>query len=150
MSRASIIKTRITSPTKLSSNGKITVVKSLLEGSTILSAGARAIVTGGYQSLPKVEMPGALMIGCAAGLLNVPKIKSVHQAIRSGMLAAKHVAEKMSSEGFDAKLRASEAMAELKKVRNIKPGFKKGFLVRRGQCRFRNRHRRFGAVDMAR
>jgi len=102
-------------------------VKTLLEGGTILSAGARAIVSGGYQSLPKVEMPGALMIGCAAGLLNLPKIKGVHQAIRSGMLAAKQVAEKMSSEGWDAKLRASEVMSELKKVRNFKPGFKKGF-----------------------
>ncbi len=102
-------------------------VKSVLEGGTILSAGARAIVTGGYQSLPKVEMPGALLIGCAAGLLNVPKIKGVHQAIRSGMLAAKHAAENLNSAGWDGKLRASEAMAELKKVRNIKPGFKKGF-----------------------
>jgi electron-transferring-flavoprotein dehydrogenase len=101
-------------------------IKPLLEGGTILSAGARAIVTGGYQSLPKVEMPGALLIGCAAGLLNVPKIKGVHQAIRSGMLAAKHAADNLSSEGFDAKLRASDAMSELKKVRNIKPGFKKG------------------------
>ena len=102
-------------------------VKSLLEGGTILSAGARAIVTGGYQSLPKVEMPGALLIGCAAGLLNVPKIKGVHQAIRSGMLAAKHAAKNLSSEGWDAELRNSPAMHELKKVRNVKPGFKKGF-----------------------
>jgi electron-transferring-flavoprotein dehydrogenase len=104
-------------------------VKALLEGGTILSAGARAIVTGGWQSLPKVEMPGALLIGDTAGLLNVPKIKGTHQAIRSGMLAAEHLAaqgEGMSSAGFDAKLRASPAMAELKKVRNIKPGFKKG------------------------
>lgn len=102
-------------------------IKSLLEGGTILSAGARAIVTGGYQSLPKVEMPGALLIGCAAGLLNVPKIKGVHQAIRSGMLAAKHAAKNLSAEGWDAELRNSPAMHELKKVRNIKPGFKKGF-----------------------
>ena len=102
-------------------------VKSLLEGGTILSAGARAIVTGGYQSLPNVEMPGALLVGCAAGLLNVPKIKGVHQAIRSGMLAAKHAAKNLSSEGWDAELRNSPAMHELKKVRNIKPGFKKGF-----------------------
>ncbi len=102
-------------------------VKSLLEGGTILSAGARAIVTGGYQSLPKVEMPGALLIGCAAGLLNVPKIKGVHQAIRSGMLAAKHAAKNLSSEGWDAELRNSPAMHELKKVRNVKPAFKKGF-----------------------
>jgi len=102
-------------------------VKALLEGGTILSAGERAIVTGGYQSLPKVEMPGALLIGCAAGLLNVPKIKGVHQAIRSGMLAAKHAAKNLSSEGWDAELRNSPAMHELKKVRNVKPGFKKGF-----------------------
>ena len=105
------------------------LVKSLLEGGTILSAGARAIVTGGWQSLPKVEMPGALLIGDTAGLLNVPKIKGTHQAFRSGMLAAEHLASQsdaLASAGFDAKLRASPAMAELRKVRNIKPGFKKG------------------------
>jgi electron-transferring-flavoprotein dehydrogenase len=104
-------------------------VKPLLEGGTILSAGARAIVTGGWQSLPKVEMPGALLIGDTAGLLNVPKIKGTHQAIRSGMLAAEHLAAQegtLASAGFDARLRASPAMAELRKVRNIKPGFKKG------------------------
>ena len=103
-------------------------VKGLLEGGNILSAGARAIVTGGWQSLPKVEMPGALLIGCAAGLLNVPKIKGTHQAIRSGMLAAEHLAgqEAPAAAGFDAKLRSSPVMAELRKVRNIKPGFKKG------------------------
>ena len=59
------------------------MIKPLLEGGSILSAGARAIVTGGWQSLPKVEMPGALLIGDTAGLLNVPKIKGTHQAIRS-------------------------------------------------------------------
>jgi len=102
-------------------------VKSLLEGGTILSAGARAIVSGGWQSLPKVDMPGALLIGDTAGLLNVPKIKGTHQAIRSGMLAAEHLAaSQLAPAGFDAKLRDSEVMAELKQVRNIKPGFKKG------------------------
>src|SRR5690606_14278955 len=59
------------------------------------------------------------------------KIKGTHQAIRSGMLAAEHLAAQaaggtLDSTGFDAKLRASPAMAELRKVRNIKPGFKKG------------------------
>jgi electron-transferring-flavoprotein dehydrogenase len=101
-------------------------VKPLLEEGTILSAGARAIVTGGYQALPKTEMPGAILIGDTAGLLNVPKIKGVHQAIRSGVIAAEHAAQSLSSVGFDAKLRASPVMAELKKVRNIKPGFKRG------------------------
>ncbi len=103
------------------------MVKPLLEGGSILSAGARAIVTGGYQSLPNLEMPGALLIGDTAGLLNVPKVKGTHQAIRSGMLAAEHlVASKLSAAGFDATLRASEVMAELRQVRNIKPGFKRG------------------------
>lgn len=103
------------------------LIKPLLDGGSILSAGARAIVTGGWQSLPKVEMPGALLIGDTAGLLNVPKIKGTHQAIRSGMLAAEHLVQsQLAAEGYDAKLRGSEVMRELKQVRNIKPGFKKG------------------------
>jgi electron-transferring-flavoprotein dehydrogenase len=107
------------------------MVAPLLEGGSILSAGARAIVTGGWQSLPKVEMPGALLVGDGAGLLNVPKVKGTHQAIRSGMLAAEHLAAQaaagaLDSTGFDAKLRASAAMKELRQVRNIKPGFKRG------------------------
>ena len=102
-------------------------VKPLLEGGTILSAGARAIVTGGWQSLPKVDMPGALLIGDSAGLLNVPKIKGTHQAIRSAMLAAEHaVSADLRPTGWNDKLRDSVVMSELKKVRNIKPGFKKG------------------------
>ena len=104
------------------------MVASLLEGGSIISAGARAIVTGGYQSLPKVDMPGALLIGDTAGLLNVPKVKGTHQAIRSGMMAAEHlvVSDDLNAEGFDAKLRQSPVMDELRSVRNIKPGFKKG------------------------
>ncbi len=102
------------------------MIKPLLEGGSIQSAGARAIVTGGWQALPKLEMPGAILIGDTAGLLNVPKIKGTHQAIRSGMLAAEHLATSLDPRGFDALLRASPAMAELRSVRNIKPGFKKG------------------------
>lgn len=103
------------------------LIKPLLDGGNILSAGARAIVTGGWQSLPKVEMPGALLIGDAAGLLNVPKIKGTHQAVRSGMLAAEHLAaHALAPAGFDAALRDSAAMRELHRVRNIKPGFKRG------------------------
>ncbi|WP_440223891.1 4Fe-4S dicluster domain-containing protein [Dokdonella sp. MW10] len=102
-------------------------IKPLLEGGTILSYGARALAAGGWQSLPCCEMPGAMLIGDAAGLLNVPKIKGTHQAIRSGMLAAEHLAETGGVTGWDAKLRASAVGAELRKVRNIKPGFHKGF-----------------------
>jgi electron-transferring-flavoprotein dehydrogenase len=98
----------------------------LLEGGSILSAGARALIEGGLQSLPRVEMPGAILIGDAAGLMNVPKIKGTHQAIRSGVLAAEHFAERHSGEGFDARLRGSPVAAEMKKVRNIRPGFHGG------------------------
>ena len=103
------------------------MVKPLLEGGNIISAGARAIASGGWQSVPTTEMPGAVLIGDTAGLLNVPKIKGTHQAIRSGMLAAEHLAaNELKPDGYDAKLRDSDAMKELRKVRNVKPGFKKG------------------------
>jgi electron-transferring-flavoprotein dehydrogenase len=101
-------------------------IKALLEGGEIVAGGARTIAAGGWQSLPKVEMPGAMLIGDAAGVLNVPKIKGVHQVIRTGVLAADHIAEHETSAGFDASLRASAVGRELWKVRNIKPGFKKG------------------------
>ena len=100
--------------------------KKLLEGGKILSSGARTIVTGGYQSLPKCEMPGAILIGDTAGTLNLPKIKGVHQAMKTGMLAAEHLKETGNAEGFDAKLRGSEVVRELRKVRNIGPGMHKG------------------------
>ena len=104
-------------------------IKHFLAEGNIISAGARAIVTGGWQSLPQCEMPGALLIGDAAGLLNVAKIKGTHQALRSGMLAAEHLAgNELNCSGFDARLRCSKIADELKQVRNIKPGFKKGLL----------------------
>jgi electron-transferring-flavoprotein dehydrogenase len=101
-------------------------VKALLEGGEILSAGARTINAGGYQSLPKLEMPGALLVGDTAGTLNVFKIKGIHQAIRSGVTAAEHIAEKDTSAGYDARWRASEGHRELHMVRNFKPSFKRG------------------------
>ena len=101
-------------------------VKALLEGGEILSAGARTIAAGGWQSMPTLEMPGAILIGDAGGTLNFAKIKGVHQAIRSGRLAAEHVAATGGGAGFDAKWRASEGGRELQKVRNYKPAFKRG------------------------
>jgi electron-transferring-flavoprotein dehydrogenase len=97
-----------------------------LAGGELLSAGARSISAGGFQSMPKLEMPGAVLVGDAAGTLNVPKIKGIHQAIRSGMAAAEYFAETGTSIGFDAVWRRSEAVAELREVRNVKPGFKRG------------------------
>ena len=101
-------------------------IRPLIEGGEPLAYGARAIAAGGWQSLPKLEMPGALLIGDAAGTLNVARLKGVHQAIRSGMLAAEHVAATGGAAGFDAALRASAVGRELRRVRNIKPGFKRG------------------------
>jgi electron-transferring-flavoprotein dehydrogenase len=101
-------------------------VKPLLEGGEILSAGARTVAAGGWQSTPTLEMPGAILIGDAGGTLNFAKIKGVHQAIRSGMLAGEHIAETGGGAGFDARWRASAGGQELKRVRNFKPAFKRG------------------------
>ncbi|HYW93556.1 MAG TPA: electron transfer flavoprotein-ubiquinone oxidoreductase [Gammaproteobacteria bacterium] len=102
-------------------------IKPLLEGGKILSSGARAIVEGGWQAMPTMEMPGALMVGDCGGTLNVPKIKGTHTAMRSGMIAAEHLAgNELSPKGYDAKLRTSAVGRELYQVRNIRPGFHKG------------------------
>jgi electron-transferring-flavoprotein dehydrogenase len=101
-------------------------IRPLLEGGEILAAGARSIAAGGWQSMPQLDMPGALLAGDAAGTLNFAKIKGIHQALRCGMLAADHIHENHGSAGFDARWRASEGGRELRKVRNIKPGFKRG------------------------
>ena len=101
-------------------------VKPLLAGGEIVAAGARTIAAGGWQAIPRLEMPGAMLIGDCGGGVNVPKIKGVHQAIRSGMLAAEHLAEVGSPAGFDARWRVSAGGRELKTVRNFKPGFKRG------------------------
>ena len=101
-------------------------IRSLLEGGEILAYGARTIAAGGWQSLPRMEAPGLLLVGDAAGTLNVPKIKGVHQAIRCGALAAEHLAGTGGTAGFEARWRASDGGRELRRVRNIKPGFHRG------------------------
>ena len=101
-------------------------VKTLLEGGEIVSAGARAIAAGGWQSTPTLEMPGAILVGDAGGTLNFAKIKGVHQAIRCGALAGEHLAGSGTAAGFDATWRASEGARELRRVRNFKPAFKRG------------------------
>jgi electron-transferring-flavoprotein dehydrogenase len=101
-------------------------LKALLDGGELLAYGARTIIEGGWQSMPTLEMPGAMLVGDAGGTLNVPKIKGVHQAVRSGALAAEHVVETGGSAGFDQRWRTSPGGLELYKVRNIRPGFKYG------------------------
>jgi electron-transferring-flavoprotein dehydrogenase len=101
-------------------------IRALLEGGELLAYGARTIAAGGWQSLPRMEAPGLLLVGDAAGTLNVPKVKGVHQAIRCGVLAAEHLAETGDTAGFEARWRASAGGKELKRVRNFKPGFHRG------------------------
>ena len=98
------------------------------EGGKRLSYGARAITEGGFQSIPKLTFPGGLLIGCAAGLVNVPRIKGSHNAMLSGALAAEKVHAALKEgrsgdliEGFDADLRAGPVGRDLKAVRNVKP-----------------------------
>ena len=101
-------------------------VKALLQGGEIIAGGARTVIEGGYQSMPTLEMPGAMLVGDAGGTLNTPKIKGIHQAIRSGMIAAAHYVETGGDAGFDRRWRESPGGRELYKVRNIRPGFRHG------------------------
>lgn len=109
------------------------ILKQYLEGGKRISYGARAITKGGYNCLPKMTFPGGLLIGCNAGTLNFAKIKGVHTAMKSGMLAAESVFEalKAGDEGgkeltsFTEKWETSWANAELKSCRNFGPAMHK-------------------------
>ncbi|MDT2019299.1 electron transfer flavoprotein-ubiquinone oxidoreductase [Methylocella sp. CPCC 101449] len=98
------------------------------EGGKRIAYGARAITEGGYQSVPKLCFPGGALIGCAAGFVNVPRIKGSHNAILSGMLAAEHVAKALEAGrshdellGYEEAWRSSDIGRDLYKVRNVKP-----------------------------
>ncbi len=109
-------------------------IKPLLEGGRRIAYGARALVEGGFQSLPKLTFPGGVLIGDTAGFLNVPKIKGNHTAMKSGMVAAESIfASLTESENwgiecttYPENLKKSWLWSELKAVRNIRPGFHKG------------------------
>jgi electron-transferring-flavoprotein dehydrogenase len=99
-----------------------------LEGGQRLSYGARALTEGGWQSVPKLVFPGGALVGCAAGFMNVPRIKGSHNAILSGILAAEHVALALEQgrthdelTSYEEGWRASEIGRDLKPVRNVKP-----------------------------
>ena len=97
-----------------------------LEGAERLAYGARALAKGGLNSLPKMNFPGGLIIGCDAGTLNAVKIKGNHTAMKSGILAAEEVAAALMSESpaadlvnFEARVSASWLGKELKSSRNF-------------------------------
>jgi len=95
--------------------------------------GARALNEGGFQSIPKLAFPGGCLIGCSAGLLNVPKIKGTHNALKSGIIAAEALfdafeGDRLKDYGYEPKeyeehLKKSNVWDELYKVRNVKPSF---------------------------
>ena len=110
-------------------------IKKMIEGGKRISYGARALIEGGVQSLPKMFMPGALLIGCNAGTLNMPKIKGSHTAMKSGIIGAEAIdeyfRENLSSlDNFENKFTNSWAYKELYAARNVKPFITKfGLLI---------------------
>lgn len=107
------------------------IVKLLQNGKRICY-GARALSEGGWQSLPKLTFSGGLLIGDAAGFLNVPKIKGIHTAMKSGMTAAERVIEQWASAGsiecssYSDEIRKNWVGKELYAARNIRPGMNWG------------------------
>ncbi len=107
-------------------------IRAYLEGGKRVSYGARVINEGGWQSVPKLAFPGGALIGCAAGFVNVPRIKGSHTAMKSGMLAAEAIAAEIEShesqpelQTYEANLRSSWIADELKKVQNAEPAVAK-------------------------
>ena len=103
-------------------------VAPLLEGGERLAYGARAITEGGWQSVPKLAFPGGALIGCAAGFVNVPRIKGSHNAILSGMQAADAAVAALAAgrahdelADYEAGWRTSPIGRDLHGVRNVKP-----------------------------
>ncbi|MDG6095155.1 electron transfer flavoprotein-ubiquinone oxidoreductase [Acetobacter sp. AN02] len=103
-------------------------IRGVFEGAKRISYGARALTEGGWQSVPKLTFPGGALIGCAAGFVNVPRIKGSHNAILSGIQAADAVAAELAKKNpapeftaYDEGWRASPIGRDLKPVRNVKP-----------------------------
>ena len=108
-------------------------IRPYLEGGKRVSYGARALNEGGLQSLPKMQLPGGIITGCAAGTLNVPKIKGSHNAMKTGMMAAESIAEALAAgdqgqstlDSYQEKFDASWVKEELHKARNVRPAVAK-------------------------
>lgn len=110
-------------------------IKPMFKNGRCIEYGARVINEGGWQSIPRLYFPGGLLVGCAAGFVNVPKIKGIHTAIKSGMLAAERIYAALQNNNMPSELKSysdsinkSWIANELKSVRNIRPAFKYGLL----------------------
>ncbi|OGT47360.1 MAG: electron transfer flavoprotein-ubiquinone oxidoreductase [Gammaproteobacteria bacterium RIFCSPHIGHO2_12_FULL_41_15] len=108
------------------------MMNALLQGGECISYGARALNEGGWQAIPKLVFPGGLLVGCAAGMVNVGKIKGIHNAIRSGMLAAEAILQNLTQwqqkelTAYQTAFNQSPIYRELYTVRNLRPGFHYG------------------------
>jgi electron-transferring-flavoprotein dehydrogenase len=103
-------------------------VAPLLEGAMRISYGARAVTAGGWQSIPTLAFPGGGLIGCAAGFMNAPRLKAIHNAILSGIGAADAVVDAIGRghqhdtiSDFGHRIMATGIATELQRVRNVKP-----------------------------
>ncbi|WP_333867880.1 electron transfer flavoprotein-ubiquinone oxidoreductase [Cypionkella sp.] len=104
------------------------MVAELLKGGKRVAYGARAISEGGWQSIPKMVAPGVALLGCSAGLVNVPRIKGNHNAMLSGIDAAEAAYQAISAgrqgdelAAYEQSVRSGPIASDLKKVRNVKP-----------------------------
>ncbi len=112
------------------------MVAELLKGGKRVAYGARAISEGGWQSIPQVAFPGGALLGCSAGLVNVPRIKGNHNAMLSGKAAAEAAYEAIQEgrsgdtlEAYETALRTGPIAKDLKPVRNVKPLWSKRGLL---------------------
>jgi electron-transferring-flavoprotein dehydrogenase len=109
------------------------LVKGILEGGERIAWGAKALPGGGYWSMPKLTMPGALLVGDAAGMVDTVALKGVHHCIQSGKLAAEAIYEQLRRGGTDLSsyedaVEESTIGKELYEVRNTRQPFQRGFL----------------------
>ena len=103
-------------------------IAKVLEGGKRIAYGARAVTKGGLQSIPQSAFPGGALLGCSAGLVNLPRIKGNHNAMYSGIAAAEaaYTALQNGQSGdmlvaYDTALRQGPVGKDLKKVRNVAP-----------------------------
>lgn len=108
------------------------VIKQYIEGGKRLSYGARALIKGGLNALPKMHFPGGLLVGCDAGTMNAAKIKGSHTAMKSGIIAAETLFAEFSKDeqtsdlaDYAERFKESDLHTELHKTRNFSAGFHK-------------------------
>ncbi len=108
------------------------LVREILEGGERVTWGAKAIPAGGYWAMPKLSAPGALLVGDAAGLVNLAALKGVHYAIQSGIYAAEAIYAQLTGRGqlsdYETRVEESFIGSELFEVRNTRQPFAKGLI----------------------